>query len=596
MERQSGYRHVEVKDETVIYYNGVILTMDEAQPQVQAVSVQNGRIKATGTNEEVLLEKDADTVCIDLQGKTMLPGFIDGHSHFSGLATSLAQCDLSEAADFEDIVRLLKAFIRKNEIPKGHWVTGVNYDHNFLLEKRHPDKTLLDRVSTEHPIVIVHASSHMGVANSMGLLQQGITNETPDPQGGRYGRMKDRQDGQDEMQKRKIQTQNMQDQEGQSPEMQDQNSYEEDGKEAGEPDGYMEENAFVQFRNRMPMPDIEDILQQFTQAQEIYAGYGITTVQEGMVTPPLYGILQYAAERDIFYLDLSGYLDLENSDEASLTTAADFGTYKNHLKMGGCKIFLDGSPQGRTAWMLAPYEPEKEGDAQYCGYPVKSDEQLHDLIEKALCHRLQMLAHCNGDAAAQQYITQFEKVCAEHPEYDAHRPVMVHAQLVREEQLARMKELTMMPSFFVAHTYYWGDIHIRNFGMERAARISPAGTAQRMGIPFTFHQDSPVLAPDVFRTIWCAAKRVTKEGVQLAKEERVSVYESLRAMTVCGAYQYGEENDKGTIEEGKLADLIITDRNPLAVPIDEVKDIRVMETIKEGKTVFKRTEDSYTDS
>ena len=575
MERRSEYKCMNENEKTVIYYNGVILTMDEANPQAQAVSVQNGRIRKIGTDEEVLSEKGSDTVCIDLQGKTMLPGFIDGHSHFSGLATSLSQCDLSKAENFADIERLLKEFIRKNEIPKGHWVTGVNYDHNFLAEKKHPDKILLDRVSTEHPIVIVHASSHMGVANSMGLLQQGITDETKDPQGGRYGRMEEFQECHNEMQNQK---------------MQNQNCCGDGEKKEGEPNGYMEENAFVQFRNRMPMPDIEDIMQQFVQAQEIYAGYGITTVQEGMVTPPLYGILQYAAERDIFYLDLSGYLDLENSDEASLTTAEDFGTYKNHLKMGGCKIFLDGSPQGRTAWMLTPYEPEKEGDAPYCGYPVKTDEHLHELLEKAMRHHLQVLAHCNGDAAAQQYITQFEKVSAEHPEYDLHRPVMVHAQLVRKEQLARMKELTMMPSFFVAHTYYWGDIHIRNFGMERAAKISPAGTAQKMGIPFTFHQDSPVLPSDVFRTIWCAAKRVTKDGVELSKEESVSVYESLRAMTVYGAYQYGEENDKGTIEEGKLADLIITDRNPLAVPADEVKDIRVMETIKEGKTVFKRKE------
>ena len=575
MERRSEYKCMNENEKTVIYYNGVILTMDEANPQAQAVSVQNGRIRKIGTDEEVLSEKGSDTVCIDLQGKTMLPGFIDGHSHFSGLATSLSQCDLSKAENFADIERLLKEFIRKNEIPKGHWVTGVNYDHNFLAEKKHPDKILLDRVSTEHPIVIVHASSHMGVANSMGLLQQGITDETKDPQGGRYGRMEEFQECHNEMQNQK---------------MQNQNCCGDGEKKEGEPNGYMEENAFVQFRNRMPMPDIEDIMQQFVQAQEIYAGYGITTVQEGMVTPPLYGILQYAAERDIFYLDLSGYLDLENSDEASLTTAEDFGTYKNHLKMGGCKIFLDGSPQGRTAWMLTPYEPEKEGDAPYCGYPVKTDEHLHELLEKAMRHHLQVLAHCNGDAAAQQYITQFEKVSAEHPEYDLHRPVMVHAQLVRKEQLARMKELTMMPSFFVAHTYYWGDIHIRNFGMERAAKIAPAGTAQKMGIPFTFHQDSPVLPSDVFRTIWCAAKRVTKDGVELSKEESVSVYESLRAMTVYGAYQYGEENDKGTIEEGKLADLIITDRNPLAVPADEVKDIRVMETIKEGKTVFKRKE------
>lgn len=543
MEKQSVCSKIAGGPST-LYYNGTILTMDDECPAVQAVLVSGGRIRARGSEEELMAQKDEDTICIDLAGRTMMPGFIDGHSHFSGLATSLSQCDLSGASDFEDIVALLRAFIRENSVPKGQWVVGVNYDHNFLSEKRHPDKTVLDRVSGVHPVVIVHASSHMGVANSAGLAVQGIAQETADPQGGRYGRT-----------------------------------------ESGEPDGYMEENAFVQFRSRMPMPDIDEIMKLFLRAQEVYASYGITTVQEGMVTPPLYQLLQYARQKDLFYLDLAGYADLEHCDQMPGLQQENPACYRGHLKIGGYKIFLDGSPQGRTAWMLEPYKGAQDG---YRGYPVKTDEQVYALILRALEDNRQILAHCNGDAAAQQYITQFEKVCREHPEYAPNRPVMVHAQLVREEQLERMKALFMMPSFFVAHTYYWGDIHIQNFGMERAGRISPAGTTLRLGIPFTFHQDSPVLPPDVFQTIWCAAKRVTKNGVQLAEGEQISVYDALRAMTVYGAYQYGEECDKGMIREGKLADLIITDRNPLEVPADEVKQIRVLETIKEGCSIYKR--------
>lgn len=528
-----------------LYFNGTILTMDDKCPKVEALLVEDGKIMKRGTEEELSTLTDTDTVRVDLRGKTMMPGFIDGHSHFTGFANSLSQCDLSQAEDFDDIVRRMKSFIQINSIPEGHWVTGTNYDHNFLREKRHPDKNVLNEISRKHPVVIIHASSHMGVANSKALELQGLEGNPSDPAGGHYGRM-------------------------------------EDGKKL---DGYMEENAFVTFRNRMPMPDMQDILQLLKRAQEIYAGYGITTMQEGMVTDALFPILQYAQKSLALYLDLVAYIDLENSADI-LREHDEYGKeYRNRFRIGGYKIFLDGSPQGRTAWMKEPYENAEDG---YRGYPIKKDEQLYQLILTALEDRKQLLVHCNGDAAAEQCITQFEKVIQNHPEYDTNRPVMIHAQLVQEQQLERMKAISMMPSFFVAHTYYWGDIHIQNLGMERARNISPAGTALRHNIPFTFHQDSPVLPPDVFQTVWCAAKRITKAGVELSKEERVSVYDALKASTAYAAYQYGEENEKGTIEEGKTADLIILGCNPLEIPADEVKDVEVMETIKNGRTVFKR--------
>lgn len=528
---------------STLYFNGTILTMDDSSPQVDALLIRDGRIVKRGALKAVSACCDEDTVRVDLQGKTMLPGFIDGHSHFAGLATSLSQCDLSGAGNFEDIVRMMADFIRENQIPQGQWVVGTNYDHNFLAEQRHPDRFLLDRISERHPIVINHASSHMGVSNSMGLAVQGLTSNTPDPVGGHYGRVDD----------------------------------------SRELDGYMEENAFVSFRNAMPLPEIDEIMGMFQKAQAIYAGYGITTVQEGMVTAPLFQILQYAEKSGVLYLDLAGYLDLETCKDLPGQHPEYAGQYQNHFRIGGYKIFLDGSPQGRTAWMREPYEGSEDR-----GYPIKTDEQLYGLILTALQEKRQLLAHCNGDAAAEQYITQFENVLRDHPKLDPCRPVMIHAQLVRKEQLERMVSVSMTPSFFIAHTFFWGDIHIQNFGYARAKDISPAATALRLGLPFTFHQDSPVLMPDVLQTIWCAARRVTKSGVELSKDQRISIYDALKAVTVHAAYQYGEEADKGTLEEGKLADLVILDQDPLEVPVDMVKEIQVVETIKAGRIVYKR--------
>ena len=171
------------------FINGTILTMDESCPKAEAVLTEKRKIVKCGTQEEILSCKKEDTVLVDLQGKTMLPGFIDGHSHFSGLASALSQCDLSKAGNFQDIVTSMKAFIQKRNIPKGQWVVGTNYDHNFLQEKCHPNKNVLDEISKEHPIVVVHASSHMGVCNSLALAVQGLTEETKDPEGGRYGRI-----------------------------------------------------------------------------------------------------------------------------------------------------------------------------------------------------------------------------------------------------------------------------------------------------------------------------------------------------------------------------------------------------------------------
>ena len=318
------------------------------------------------------------------------------------------------------------------------------------------------------------------------------------------------------------------------------------------------------------------------KAQNIYASYGITTVQDGFVPKELYQLFDYVAKKKLLKLDVVGYLDLKQSGEI-YKDSPYVGEYINHFKIGGYKIFLDGSPQGKTAWMKEPYKNSED----YCGYPVLKDEKLYELIETSLDNKAQLLAHCNGDAAAEQYITQFERVLNNRIEKETYRPVMIHAQFVHNEQLDRMKIINMIPSFFNAHTYYWGDVHIKNVGYERASKISPIKCAVDKNMPFTLHQDAPVIAPDMLKSIWCAVNRKTRSGTILGEEQCVSVWEALKGITIYGAYQYFEENTKGTIAQGKLADLVILDKKPLTCSKLEIDSIQVLETMKEGETIYK---------
>ena len=278
-------------------------------------------------------------------------------------------------------------------------------------------------------------------------------------------------------------------------------------------------------------------------------------------------------------------MDIAKADELKEKFANCLNKYDNHVKMGGYKTFLDGSPQGRTAWMRTPYLGEKEN---YYAYGTQSDEELEAKLELALKENMQILVHCNGDAACEQYINQYTLAKKKIKSTNEIRPVIIHAQLLDRDQLDRVKDLNMIPSFFIAHVYHWGDIHIKNFGMERASRISLAKDALNKEILFTFHQDAPVIEPNMLETIWCAVNRITKNGVLLGADERIPAIEALKAVTKNAAYQSFEEDIKGTIKEGKLADLVILDKNILKVEPMEIKNIQVLETIKEGESIFKK--------
>jgi predicted amidohydrolase YtcJ len=531
-----------------IYYNGPILTMNDEQKIAEMLIEKDGRILFVGRELEGknYIEDNADW--IDLQGYTLMPAMLDGHSHFSQTATSLQTVNLSNATCHADIINLIRRYLKTYKDMLPNIIMAMGYDHNFLHEHRHPTKEVLDAACPDHPLVAWHASMHMCCVNSAMLRLLHITSDTPDPQGGRIGRVEGYQ----------------------------------------EPDGFLEECACNEVR-ALTDKEYTLSLDDLARAEKYYMTNGILTIQDGACTQEVFDYYKRANERNFFSADVIAY-PCFNFGQGLGTTMEDnpeyIRSYKGHLKIGGYKLLLDGSPQCKSAWLSKPYE----GEATYCGYPWLNDDQVEQDIAKAVEEKQQILVHCNGDAASDQFINAYEKVLKRYPNdpvRQALRPTMIHCQTVRLDQLDRMKALNMIASIFVGHVYYWGDIHVKNLGPERAAHISPVRSAMERGIVTNFHTDTPVTEPCLFHSVWTAVNRITRDGNILGPAERVDVYDALKAVTINAAYSYFEEDSKGSLEPGKLADMIVLTANPLTVHKMDLQHITVKACIKAGKTVYK---------
>ena len=513
--------------EKVIFFGGNIITMEHKDDNYDWLLIENGIIKKVGNLEDIEENTDEDTKKIDLQGKTLMPAFIDSHSHITAYAKTLSYVSLNECKTINEIVEKLEEYKEKNKIKKEKWIVGVGYDNNFLEEKRHPKKEELDKLGKDNPILVTHISGHMGVFNSKGLEKLCI--------------------------------------------------------EASK-DGYLEENKFIEQTTKIDKIDKKEERENLNKVQEKYLSYGITTVQDGLTKKDDFKLLKEVARSGNLKLDVVSYIDLEENKNIVNENKKYIRKYKNNLKIGGYKIILDGSPQAKTAFLSEPYEGEKE----YRGYPSKRDSKVDEFVKTAIGENMQLICHCNGDGAADQLIESIKKEVKEKGIgiVKKQRTVMIHAQIIREDQVLECKKFGIIPSFFIAHIYYWGDIHIKNLG-TRAYRISPVKDALDNNMVFTFHQDTPVLEPNMLETIDIAVNRKTRNGVVLGEDEKIDVYEALKAVTINAAYQYFEENTKGSIKIGKVADLVILSENPLTTNKSKIKDIKVCSTWKNGKEVYK---------
>ena len=520
--------------EITLYFGGPIVTLEEPQ-YAQALVERGGRIAYVGNREEAERLAGPGARRVDLEGRALLPAFVDPHSHLLACAYARLQVPLGECAGWGEITDRLSRHVQERDIPPGAWVKGTGYDQNALAEGAAPDRFCLDRACPHNPVVIQHASGHAGVFNTLALERLGALNEDC--------------------------------------------GLERDGQ--GELTGRGEENPFLDLLGRIPMDGLEDVLRAFQGAQEEYASHGVTTAQEGLLQPVMAPVYQEILRRGLLYLDVNAYAPPADYDRLRGQFAQEVSASPGTFQVAGMKIFLDGSPQGGTAWVREPYA------GGGCGTSTMTDGQVLSAFRQALDRDAQLLAHCNGDRAAEQYLTLLaqaereagKKLC---------RPVMIHAQLLGLDQLERVKALGVIPSFFVAHVYHWGEIHVKNFGLDRAGRISPAGSALAQGIPFTFHQDSPVIPPDMLETIWCACVRRTKAGRVLGAEERIPVEAALRAVTQTAALQYGLERELGTLRPGKRADFVLLSGDPLRTPPEELKKLQVERTIRCGRTIWSR--------
>ncbi|MDE7187557.1 MAG: amidohydrolase [Lachnospiraceae bacterium] len=532
-----------------LFYNGKIITMVEDRDcggkPAEAVLVRDGRIAAAGDVKELRQLAQKECIETDLQGKCLMPAFIDAHSHMVMNGHMSLCADLTECTSFQGIVDTLKGFLggRKEENTP---LIGYGYDHNFLKEQRHPDREILDEVSREIPILILHVSGHLACANSAALQIAGITADTPDPKGGLIGRKAD----------------------------------------GYEPNGYLEETAMLQLQKAVAGQVQYDLAALMRGMQQIYIENGITTVQDGASTMQEILLLDQMARKQQLQVDVVAY-PLLTADGKRVREQFDHlsGSGSGHLRIGGYKLILDGSPQGRSAWMSEPYLGGEEG---YCGYPWLSDEEAERYIKIAVEEGQQLLVHCNGDAASEQFLRLYDKVLRETGSTEELRPVMIHCQTVRNDQLDAMARLKMIASIFVGHVWYWGDIHMKNFGSARGNHISPVRDAIDRGVTVNFHQDTPVTKPNMLHSVWCAVNRISRNGAVIGENQRISVYEALKAVTINAAYEYFEESAKGSIEAGKRADLVILDQSPLEVDLMEIKNIQVMSTIKDGTVVYWR--------
>ncbi len=534
-----------------IYHGGDIVTVDDKNPTAEALAVKDGKIVAVGKKADVLKLKGDKTRIVDLKGKTLVPGFVDGHAHFLGFGSQAVGANLLAPPDgvvnnIDDLVAKLQAFAKGPDVERTGWIFGIGYDDAVLAEKRHPTRDDLDRVSLEVPVIAVHISGHFSAMNSAGLKKIGYTAESKDPRGGVIRRRKG----------------------------------------TTEPNGVLEELASIPHMipaiNAVKAEDKDYFLKR---GLELAKSYGYTTANEGRCMGFQHVDLISASRRGLLDIDVLSYMDYTARGE--LDQSYSKSEYVGRYRVAGMKITLDGSPQGRTAWRTKPYLLPPDGQVQgYKGYPAIPDTKLvESLFEEAYQKHWPVKVHANGDAAIDQMIAALRPVHKKHGPGDR-RHVLIHGQFVRLDQLDALKELQVIPSLFPMHTFYWGDWYDQIIGKELAQQISLMRSAIKRGMTPTSHTDAPVALPNLMQVMSATVNRVSRSGKVMGPDERLSPLEALKTITLWGAYQHFEEKTKGSLEVGKLADMVILDRNPLTVDPMSIKDIKVVETIKEGKTVY----------
>jgi predicted amidohydrolase YtcJ/heat shock protein HslJ len=537
----------------VIYQNGSILTMAGAEATyVEALAVKDGKIAFAGSKSNALKMKGDVTKIVDLGGKTLLPGFIDGHSHYINSLLVADQCKLyappsGVGKDVPSIIAELKRYATERKIPKGEMIMGYGYDDTVMPGGRLLNRDDLDEAFPDNPVRIEHVSMHGVVLNSLALKYYDISVETETPAGGVIVRKPGTK----------------------------------------EPWGLIMETAFLPVVAKSEPMTAQREINATRAGQMLYAENGVTTAHEGATHFPQIQTIQRASDAGANIIDVVAYPFITDADKVLAEYPLGKWTkYENRFKLGGVKITLDGSPQGRTAFFTTPYlTGGPSGEKNWKGEPTFPQDLANKMFKKVYDMNVPLLVHCNGDASIDAFLTAYEFARA--GDYSKSWNVTtIHTQFIRKDQIAKFVQYKIRPSFYTLHTFYFADAHIANRGREQAMYISPMRDAIDAGLRPTNHTDFVVAPLDQMMMLYSAVNRISRAGAEIGLDQRVTPYEGLKCMTEWAAEQYGEQASKGTLEAGKRADLVILSKDPLQVDPKAIKDIKVVETIKDGVSIF----------
>ena len=515
-----------------VYYGGNILTMAGDKPTyVEALAVKDGKILFAGSKEQAMAMKGEATRVVDLEGKTLMPAFIDAHGHYINSLLVANQAKVyappsGPGKDVPSIIAELKRFAAERNIPKGEMVMAYGYDDSVMPDGRLLNRDDLDAAFPDNPVRVDHVSMHGAVMNSLALKKYGISAATETPPGGVIVRKPGTQ----------------------------------------EPWGLIMETAFLPVMEQAePMTAQQEI--EWTRAgQMLYAEAGITTAHEGATHLPQFQTMMRASEAGANIIDIVAYPFITDADKVlAEMPVAEWGKYKNRFKVGGIKITLDGSPQGRTAYFTTPYlQGGPGGEENWTGEPTFPQDLANKMVKKVYDLNVPLINHVNGDAAIDSFLTAYELA----RNGDDSRPwnvTTIHTQFMRKDHIPKFVDYKISPSFYTLHTFYFAETHIANRGEAQGTYISPMRDAIDAGLRPTNHTDFVVAPLDQMMMLWSAVNRISRAGAQVGPGQRVTPYEGLKTMTEWAAEQYGEQDLKGTLEVGKLADFVVLDSNPIMV-------------------------------
>lgn len=529
-----------------VFTNGHVITMSRILPEVTAFAVANGRFYSMGDDSQIRVLAGPDTRVVDLNGKTVLPGFIESHAHISIYATMMLQADCSPDSNRGIVDVKVRLHEITQSLPADQWVRGWGYDDTLIGEKRHLNRADLDEASPQHPVMIMHVTGHLAYANSKALEIAGVGQQTPQPNGGEIHK--------------------------------DVN---------GVPSGLLLEPGAVNLINQhIPPYTIAQFKKVLPDAVAHFHRFGITSTHDGAIGYGGESLEVCQAYRELEAegnLNIRVYLTIvEEQYQRLLELGLGTGFGSEFLKLGSVKLFQDGSIQALTAALTDSYYNNPHSKGEF----LLAQETLEDLVMKYHNAGLQLAIHANGDRAIESVLQALEKAQDLHPRKD-HRHLIIHCQTASSNHIQRMKQVGAVPSYFVNHVFYWGDRHTALFlGPERAGCIDPLGSSLKAGLRFALHSDLPVTPVDPLFSIHTAVNRNTREGHVLGPEERIPVLEALKAYTINAAYCSFEDDIKGSIEPGKLADFVVLSDNPMTIESEAIKDIQVLATAVGGQMVF----------